>query len=103
MARIRTIKRPISEATRRAVAEKYGCTPGSTLSVRCAYCDSYGVIEWFLSYHRPGVGRVALFNLEFDHSLAESRGGKSSASNIVLACRPCNRSKGAKLREEWRS
>lgn len=100
MARIRN---PISESLRRAVAAKYGCTPGETTSIRCAYCDQYGLVEWFLSYHRPGKGRVALFGLEFDHSLAESRGGKSVVRNIVLACRPCNRSKGAKSLAEWRA
>ena len=97
------LKRPISEALRRAVAQRYGCEPGAYLKVRCAYCEHVGGIQWFMPQHRPGKGRVALESLEFDHSLAEACGGKSIAGNIVLACRPCNRSKGAKPLTEWRT
>ncbi|UXZ62793.1 HNH endonuclease [Burkholderia multivorans] len=33
----------------------------------------------------------------------EARGGRSVARNIVLACRSCNRSKGARSAREWQS
>ncbi|PRD86906.1 hypothetical protein C6P76_13900 [Burkholderia multivorans] len=102
VARIRT-KTPISEAVRREVARRYGVLPGSCKTVQCAYCDALGQVQWFVSYHRPGLGRVALFNLEFDHVKPEARGGRSVARNIVLACRPCNRTKGARSAREWQS
>lgn len=38
---------------------------------------------------------------EIDHLVPLSRGGHNSPSNIVLACQHCNRSRGAKLPEEW--
>lgn len=34
---------------------------------------------------------------EVDHRIPLARGGDSSLSNLVLSCRPCNRSKGAKM------
>ena len=42
--------------------------------------------------------RVAL---ECDHVLARSRGGTDDPSNLTTSCKPCNRSKGAKLVAEW--
>lgn len=38
---------------------------------------------------------------EFDHLIPVSKGGITEASNIVLVCVPCNRSKGAKTLKEW--
>lgn len=38
---------------------------------------------------------------ELDHIIPWSRGGDHSVENLVVACRPCNRSKGAKTLEEW--
>lgn len=38
---------------------------------------------------------------EFDHIFPVSRGGKNSASNLTLACAPCNRSKKARTLREW--
>ncbi|WP_170249261.1 HNH endonuclease [Methylobacterium haplocladii] len=38
---------------------------------------------------------------EIDHILARARGGSDHPDNLGVACRPCNRSKGAKLIEEW--
>lgn len=34
---------------------------------------------------------------EIDHVLAVARGGGNSVSNLVVACRGCNRSKGSKI------
>ncbi len=39
--------------------------------------------------------------LECDHVVPVSRGGPNHLDNLVAACRQCNRSKGAKLVEEW--
>lgn len=38
-----------------------------------------------------------------DHVIPESRGGAATEENLVCACLPCNRSKGAKTPEEWRA
>ena len=38
---------------------------------------------------------------EADHVMPRSRGGLDVMSNLVCACRTCNRSKGNKLPEEW--
>lgn len=50
---------------------------------RCAYCGSTELIER-------------------DHVVPITRGGGHEPSNVVPACRPCNRSKGDQLIEEWR-
>lgn len=39
---------------------------------------------------------------DVDHVIPVSRGGGNDPLNLVLACQPCNRSKGAKLLREWR-
>lgn len=44
---------------------------------RCAYCDAEGV------------------PLQIEHVVARARGGSSRASNLTLACEPCNRRKNA--------
>jgi 5-methylcytosine-specific restriction endonuclease McrA len=49
---------------------------------RCAYCDS------------PD-------RLELEHVVPLSRGGRHTKSNVVPACRPCNRSKGNKTLAEF--
>lgn len=38
---------------------------------------------------------------EIDHMHPWSRGGSNSRDNLTLACRPCNRSKGARTINEW--
>lgn len=40
-------------------------------------------------------------NIEIDHIVPLSRGGTHTPENLAPACRPCNRSKGAKLLSEW--
>ena len=40
--------------------------------------------------------------LECDHVVPVSRGGETTLENLVTACRPCNRSKGAKPLDQWR-
>lgn len=39
--------------------------------------------------------------LECDHVIPISRGGGSNLGNLVTACKPCNRSKGARTPQEW--
>lgn len=98
MARIRSIKQSIPAEIRRQLAARYGCEPGKSVAATCAYCDSRGNITW--SVRRKQVkGWVAIRGLEFDHVKPESAGGETKAENLVLACRNCNRSKGASL--EW--
>lgn len=49
----------------------------------CRYCGARGV------------------RLECDHVVPVSRGGGDDLSNLATACRDCNRSKRAKLLEDW--
>lgn len=39
---------------------------------------------------------------DLDHKVPWSRGGKHTKENLVVACRHCNRSKGALTASEWR-
>src|SRR5215213_3426120 len=39
--------------------------------------------------------------IHVDHKLPLSRGGSNDPSNLVLACAPCNLSKGAKTAQEY--
>lgn len=50
----------------------------------CNYCGKRGV------------------HLECDHVIPVAQGGGNDDSNLVTACRDCNRSKGAKTPEQWR-
>ncbi len=65
----------ISEQIRRLVFERDGFA--------CVYCSE------------------ANLPLELDHTIPFSRGGGSTDKNLVTACRPCNRRKGARTPEEW--
>ena len=38
---------------------------------------------------------------EIDHVKPWSSGGQHTFENLVVSCRPCNRSKGAKSLDEW--
>lgn len=49
----------------------------------CRYCGERGV------------------RLEADHVVPVSKGGSDDPANLVTACFPCNRSKGAKLLQDW--
>lgn len=48
----------------------------------CAYCGKTGEL------HR-------------DHVVPRARGGPDEATNIVMACQPCNSAKGDQLASEW--
>ena len=49
----------------------------------CAYCHAQGV------------------PLEIEHIVPKSRGGSNRASNLTLACHPCNQRKGQQTAEEF--
>lgn len=53
--------------------------------------------EWHCQY--CGV-KERTSELTFDHVIPRSRGGRTSWSNIVTACRTCNTQKGSKLPRE---
>jgi len=93
-------KRAIPEATRRAVALRYGCEPGESATVSCHYCPTEGTITWDrLASGKPGLW--VHFTLSLDHVVPESAGGTSEPENIVLACKPCNSSKRDKHLHDW--
>jgi 5-methylcytosine-specific restriction endonuclease McrA len=75
---------------RRAVADRYPHKIGGSVQVKCAYCDFFGTLTRF------SWGWVHFDQLELDHVVAESKGGPTTADNLTLACRPCNRKKGAR-------
>lgn len=50
----------------------------------------------FCSYCGTNAEKMTL-----DHVIPQSRGGSHAAENLVLACRSCNSSKGAKTPGEW--
>jgi 5-methylcytosine-specific restriction endonuclease McrA len=89
-------KKAIPLAVRRAVALKYGCEPGESATANCHRCGVPGGIYWERRYSGEPSYWVT-FDHELDHLVPEARGGLATVENIVLACRPCNRSKGAKV------
>lgn len=52
----------------------------------CAYCG----------------GRLTRRTVTLDHVVPLSRGGRHGTTNVVVACRSCNSSKGARTVAEWR-
>jgi hypothetical protein len=88
-------KLAIPNASRRAVAEKYGCPPGESIAVNCYYCGAEGEIYWVRLYSGRPSSWVVFPDLELDHFVSEVDNGTSDGGNLVLACRSCNRKKGA--------
>lgn len=72
-----TRKRRVSPRMRRIVIERAGN--------RCEYCGD----------------RLAAKELEVDHVLAVTRGGRSYLANLAASCRTCNFDKFDRLVEEW--
>lgn len=73
-----------------AVVTAAGAVPGKTTAVRCHYCGFVGEVWWPLTSRGKVGAHMVTPGLEFDHVIPEYKG----ASNIVLACRRCNRAKG---------
>ncbi len=87
-------KLAIPNAVRRAVAVKYGCPPGGEVDAECYYCGAPSQIRWWPGRRGQAGYWVTFGRLELDHFEAESAGGTAVPENLVLACQPCNRSKG---------
>lgn len=84
----------IPTAAKVAVAIRYGVPPdGEWHPVPCWWCGAVGKASWI---KRPTqtVGYVGLWGMEWDHLIPRSRGGTHHPDNIVIACSPCNRSRG---------
>lgn len=88
-------KRAIPNATRVAVALRYGAVPGIGGLAACHYCGRPGRIAWWKRSNGAPSSWVT-FTLEMDHVIPEALGGTEDPDNIVLACRRCNRSKGVR-------
>lgn len=54
----------------------------------CRYCGA----PTSLAYPDPHI----------DHVVPKSKGGGNELTNLVIACPPCNLSKGSKLLEDWK-
>ena len=91
------VKKPIPGRIRREVARDHGGEPGANVPVRCAYCPATGAIQWHMNHNGTPSGWPVFDGLELDHIYPESRGGATESRNIALACRNCNRRKGARL------
>lgn len=61
----------------------------------CHYCQRR------LDFNRAKHGEVTGLRANIDHVIPLARGGSHTWENVVLACRDCNFSKGARLVEEW--
>lgn len=88
-AKVAFKKKAIPAASRRGIASANGCSPLKTTDAACHYCGAPGRIHWITA------SWVWFEGLEMDHVIPESHRGDSSPANLVLACRRCNRSKGA--------
>lgn len=89
----RAIPGPVKVAVVRAASAK----PGGTSPIECAYCGAKGEVWWPLTYTDKVGCHMVMKGFEFDHVHPEFHGGAATPENIVIACRPCNRSKGAKI------
>lgn len=87
-------KKTITYAIRQSVATRFGCPPGESIEANCVYCGSPGRIHWFRKRNGEPSGWVYFSELELDHVIPENAGGPTTADNITLACRTCNRRKG---------
>lgn len=67
--------------------------PSIPLDIIRQVTDHYGEVCFYCG--------VECGPFEIDHVHPWSRGGEHSFENLVVSCRPCNRSKGAKTLQEW--
>ena len=96
LGKVKYKKMAIPSSTRVAVAERYGCPPGTSIEALCARCGSNGTIHRTRAYNGSPLRWTTFTALEMDHVIPEFLGGSSDPSNIQLLCRRCNRSKGHK-------
>ena len=67
--------------------------------------QGYEVKEYLLELHKhtcqycKGISKDPI--LEIEHVVPKAKGGSNSITNLTLACRLCNQSKGSKTLEEW--
>jgi hypothetical protein len=80
-------RRAPSATTKRQATVAATDTDGVT---RCQYCST-------ATTDKAGLPN----SKEYDHRIPYVRNGASDGDNIKVACRTCNRSKGAKTPEEW--
>lgn len=78
-------------------------TQNRVARVKAAFVEAVDVVELYEAQN--GIcylcaGFFELSEMECDHVIPLSRGGKHQKSNCKMACITCNRSKGAKLLEE---
>jgi 5-methylcytosine-specific restriction endonuclease McrA len=85
MTRLNPRRKNIPGPLRRELAKKYGAEFGKVSPANCYWCNEPGQIYWT---HTPGW---VCFSLEIDHLTPLARGGEDEISNLVLACRKCNR------------
>lgn len=94
--RPRTIRKALPLSVRREVAMREGAKPGTSTPANCHVCGAPGSIGWPLTSTGKVGCWVNLLDLEFDHIVPVAHGGTNDAENIALACRYCNRSRGAR-------
>jgi len=70
--------------------------------------DSKAISKWFKEWKIKShvichwcKNNFSPKDCEADHVMPISKGGTHSLCNLVIACRPCNRKKSAKLPSEW--
>lgn len=105
MPRIRSIHPSASEKRRDLpawvrveIARRHGLRPGEERLVSCSYCGRQGLMKFWPMRRLSRVGWAGLADgMEYDHVHPLARGGSSDPENIVVACRPCNRSKGSRV------
>jgi 5-methylcytosine-specific restriction endonuclease McrA len=88
-------KRTIPQITRKQLARRYGCKPGTECEFICK-CGSVGLIQWEQGIR--GDGRVRFVDAEIDHIVEEYDGGGDELENLQILCRKCNRAKGNRAR-----
>ena len=94
-------KAVIPSWVRQKVAKKYGCIPGKTKECECYFCGTKGNIYWSSRKRNGEPSTWVSFSLELSHFIPESNNGVTDDTNIVLACRNCNRSMGVKNAFDW--
>jgi 5-methylcytosine-specific restriction endonuclease McrA len=90
----------IPNSLRRKIAEKYNCKPGKSKSNECYFCGEKGNIQWFNKSNGTPSGWVS-FSHEMAHIIPEVDNGPTNETNLVLACRSCNRSMGPRHAFDW--